>query len=529
MPARQWMCSTCLVLALLAPGISPAPARPISLPTADLVAPSPPPDPPAAYVEPETTGPSPVPDWAAYGGQAGAGFGIANSAGDVNGDGYSDIIVGAYAYDHGEVNEGAAFLFYGSPNGLQNTPGWMSESNQSGAQFGIAVSTAGDVNGDGYDDVVIGARSFTNSIDRQGKAYLFYGSPSGLGAAPGWTALGETWAAYFGNVVGSAGDVNGDGYSDIIVGSHGFDGGLGWAQGRAYVWCGSPSGPHAAPCWVATGEQGSGYFAYTGTGSAGDVNGDGYSDVIVSAAAYSADQAGEGRAYLYYGSASGLMPAPGWSVEGNQAGAHLGYGWPAAGDVNGDGYADVILGAPLFDAGEHDEGAALLYHGGPAGPSAIADWRAESNQADANLGVSVGPAGDLNRDGYADVVVGAYRYDGGETDEGAAFVYYGSAAGLKASPDLTIEANQADANLGGSAGTAGDVNGDGYSDLIVNAGGYDSSQTDEGGTFVYHGRPAFPQWFWHHEAEDAPRTGSMQRGTDTGGASACYYVYDTVP
>ena len=235
--------------------------------------------------------------------------------------------------------------------------------------------------------------------------------------------------------------------------------------------------------------QGSDYFAYTGTGTAGDVNGDGYGDVIVSAAEYSADQAEEGRAYLYYGSASGLMSTPGWTVEGNQAVAHLGYGWPAAGDVNGDGYADIILGAPLFDAGGHDEGAALLYYGGPAGPSATADWRVEGSQADANFGVSARPAGDLNGDGYADVVVGAYRYDSGETDEGAAFVYYGSAAGLKAVPGLTIEANQAAAHLGDGAGTAGDVNGDGYSDLIVNAGGYDSGYTDEGAAFVYHGGP----------------------------------------
>ena len=220
----------------------------------------------------------------------------------MNGDGYADVIVGAYLYDHGEGDEGAAFLFYGSPDGLESTPAWIGESNQSGAQFGIAVSTAGDVNGDGYSDVIVGARYFTNTVYRQGKAYLFYGSPAGLGPTPGWTALGEMSTAYFGNIVGSAGDVNGDGYSDIIVDSYTFDGGLGWAQGRVYVWCGSSSGLPSAPCWTTTGEQGGSYLS---TGAAGDVNGDGYGDVIVAATEYSADQTGEGRAYLYFGRRAG--------------------------------------------------------------------------------------------------------------------------------------------------------------------------------------------------------------------------------
>ena len=181
------------------------------------------------------------------------------------------------------------------------------------------------------------------------------------------------------------------------------------------------------------------------------------------------------------------MTTPGWVVESNQAGAVLGYGRPAAGDVNGDGYADVILGAPLFDAGEQDEGAAFLYYGGPAGPSTTADWRVEGNQSGAQFGITVGTAGDVNGDGYADIVVGAHRYDGGQTDEGAAFIYFGSATGPNTQPTRVIEGNQASVYLGKIAGTAGDVNGDGYSDLIVGAQHYSGGQTDEGAAFVYYG------------------------------------------
>jgi hypothetical protein len=152
--------------------------------------------------------------WKAEGNQHGAHFGNSvDTAGDVNGDGYDDVIVGSYQYDNGQRNEGRAFVSYGSASGLSLTPDWTAESDQIGAWFGFSVGTAGDVNGDGYDDVIVGAIS-------TGHAYVYYGSASGLSLTPDWTAESNQALAYFGSSVGTAGDVNGDGYADVIVGSY---------------------------------------------------------------------------------------------------------------------------------------------------------------------------------------------------------------------------------------------------------------------------------------------------------------------
>ena len=182
-----------------------------------------------------------------------------------------------------------------------------------------------------------------------------------------------------------------------------------------------------------------------------------------------------------------LATSPSWTAESDQNNAFFGVSVGTAGDVNGDGYSDVIVGAFNFDNGQTDEGRAYVYHGSATGLSATAAWTAESNQATAYFGWSVGTAGDANGDGYSDVIVGAYGYDNGQTEEGRAYVYHGSATGLSASAAWTAESNQASANFGFSVGAAGDVNGDGYSDVIVGARLYDNGQTDEGRAYVYHG------------------------------------------
>jgi hypothetical protein len=231
-------------------------------------------------------------------------------------------------------------------------------------------------------------------------------------------------------------------------------------EGRAFVYLGSASGLASGAAWAAEPNQANAYFGCA-VASAGDVNGDGFGDVIVGANAFDNGEPDEGRAFVYFGAVSGLSATAAWAAESDQANAQFGTSVASAGDVNGDGYGDVIVGAPSFDNGQTDEGRAFVYFGSASGLSTTAVWTADSDQATASFGTSVASAGDVNGDGYGDVIVGAPFFDNGQTDEGRAFVYFGSASGLSTAATWTDESEQAGAQFGISVASAGDVNGDG--------------------------------------------------------------------
>jgi len=215
---------------------------------------------------------------------------------------------------------------------------WSYESDLASAQFGFSVSVAGDVNGDGYSDVIVGAPYYGTD----GRAFVFHGSATGLSSTPDWFKDGEdvgVLASNFGYSVASAGEVNDDSISDVIIGAPGYDNG----RGKAYVFHGSGTGLSATADWTAVGGEINDNFGNS-VSCAGDVNGDGYSDVIVGAYDYN-----NGRAYVFHGSSSsGLSTSPDSTVYTEGTNADLGYSVSTAGDVNGDGYSDVIIGAPRY-------------------------------------------------------------------------------------------------------------------------------------------------------------------------------------
>ncbi|MEE9269195.1 MAG: FG-GAP-like repeat-containing protein [Candidatus Krumholzibacteria bacterium] len=432
-----------------------------------------------------------IPSWTAEGDQAFATFGWSvTGAGDVDNDGYDDVIVGAPLLDGSLPDEGQAFVFLGDAGGLALLPVWNPTGGQSFANFGWSVAGAGDVNNDGYDDVIVGAPFYFNGQVREGRAFVYHGGIGGPSPGAAWTAEGNQDEANFGWLVASAGDVNNDGFADVIVGAPLYSNGE-VEEGRAYVYHGGSLGLAAGHAWLAEGDQASANFGWS-VASAGDVNGDGFDDVIVGVPQYTNGETEEGRAYVYLGGSGGLATTPAWTVEGDQAFANLGYSVAGAGDVDNDGFADVIVGAYRYDNGESNEGRAYVYLGSGSGLATTPTWTAEGDQAFASFGRSVAGAGDANRDGFADVIVGAYQYDGGELNEGRAYVYLGSGSGLDTTPIWTGESDQNLAWFGYSVAGAGDVNQSGYSDIIIGVPHAANPESNEGQALVFHGFDVVP-------------------------------------
>jgi hypothetical protein len=422
------------------------------------------------------------------GNQANAWLGYREtSVGDVNGDGYDDVIVSAYGYDdNGLQDQGAVFLYLGTAHGLSATPAAKLESNQAGAAFGRSVASAGDVNGDGYADVIIGAHLYSDGESEEGAAFLYLGSATGLSTTPAAILEGNQASAWFGYSVASAGDVNGDGYSDVIVGAFKYDDNGLQDQGAAFVYLGSPSGISTTPVAILECNQANASFGIS-VANVGDVNGDGYSDVMVGAIYYNNGHTEEGAVFLYAGSASGLSTTPVWQQSAGQDYAFMGTRI-SSGDINGDGYSDVVVGSFLYDNTLSDEGAVFVYYGSPTGLPAAPDVLLTGGQAGAWFGYGVSIVGDINGDGYSDLVVGAPLYDdNGNVDEGAAFVYLGSASGIAAEPVATLESNVAGSSFGDGIAGAGDINGDGIDDFMVGASLYSGGKSAEGALFVYLG------------------------------------------
>ena len=421
----------------------------------------------------------PTPTWSAEGEQPGAGLGTSvGAAGDVNGDGFGDLIVGEPNYNDPnlpDTNEGRALVYLGSAAGPSLDAAWTAGGVR--AHFGAAVASAGDVNGDGFGDVLVGEPdAFLSEIPGsppsfQGQVSLYLGSPSGLASAPALT-LHDGNFARFGAAVASAGDVNGDGFSDVIIGAPGQN-----RIGQAFVYLGSPSGLSTTPAWSASGEpQNIAEFGHAVAG-AGDVNGDGFGDVIVGEPFLPGPGGCPiGRAFVYFGSSQGLSTAPGWVMDGdgncfNLNPSPFGSHVASAGDVDGDGYGDILVGGARFGT--------LLFHGSPAGPSHTPAWT--------GYGIAE-TAGDVDGDRYGDVVLGTSAYSNGQQAEGAIFIYLGSRTGLSANPALVLESDQAGANLGNAVGSAGDTDGDGRGNVIAGAYLYDGRRgADSGAAFLLFG------------------------------------------
>ncbi|MBI4405633.1 MAG: FG-GAP repeat protein [Deltaproteobacteria bacterium] len=412
---------------------------------------------------------------------------------DFDGDGYSDVIVGAGSSSISGSGRGIAYIYSGSSSGVSTSvartltyPG-----SDNGANFGYSVAKTGDVNGDGYGDVLVGAYLSAISGTNRGIAYLYLGSSSGVSNSPyrTFTYPGSDNNAYFGISVSAAGDVNADGYADLLVGSPGSNS----SKGVVYVYHGSSVGPSTTPNGTLSysGSDSGAFFGYP-VSWAGDVNNDGYADIIVGSFQSDISAADKGAAFVYHGSSGSLSTSPSTTLAypGSDASPLFGYSVAGAGDINNDGYSDVVVGAPGSDMDGTDQGAVFVHRGSVTGVSGTAVQSLFYPATDsANFGKFIVGGFDVNKDGYADVAVTAYLSGIVGPTRGAVFVYHGSAGTYASSADqiLLYPGSDDAAAFGGSIGFAGDVNGDTYGDIIVGSQAANGTGTDLGISYVFHG------------------------------------------
>ena len=438
-----------------------------------------------------------------------------SSAGDINGDGYDDLIIGAHYADNNGSNSGSSYVVFGTGNAFASTVNLSTLDGTNGFRLdgvaaedfsGTTVSSAGDINGDGYDELIIGAYGADPNGDFSGSSYVVFGSGnafastvnlSTLNGTTGFRLDGEAVLDESGYSVSSAGDVNGDGYDDLIIGANHADPN-GSASGSSYVVFGKASA-FASTVNLSTldgtngfrldGEAASDISGYP-VSSAGDINGDGYDDLIIGAAYADINGSSSGSSYVVFGSGNAFAPTVnlstldgtnGLRLDGEAASDVSGFSVSSAGDINGDGYDDLIIGALDADINGSNSGSSYVVYGGAKwGASAQAGTVGDDTVTGTAIADSlIGGEGNDILSGLADndILKGGSGTDSLDGGAGADDFYGGGNLDT-----FILEAGDSVLSFGGT-GDAGTVTGyDTIHDFDTGNGTFNSETIDTVGT-----------------------------------------------
>jgi hypothetical protein len=439
------------------------------------------------------------------------------AAGDINGDGLDDFIIGAVRADPpGASNGGNSYVVFGKTDtsNVQLTAivagngGFVIHGRAANEYLGTSVAGAGDINGDGLNDLIVGIKygSPVEGGANSGRSYVVFGKTdtssvfaSNLALGIGGFAInGQSSNDFSGRSVASAGDVNGDGLADLIIGAHSADPTSGANAGRSYVVFGKTSTTSVNLSAVAAGTSGfviNGQSAndYSGrsVASAGDVNGDGLADLIIGAnGAAPTSGANAGRSYVVFGktTTTGIelsavtAGSGGFVISGQCAGDSSGISVSSAGDINGDGLNDLIVGANLADPFAANIAGRSYVVFGKTNTTAIelsnvaegnGGFAINGESANNFSGYSVASAGDVNGDGLADLMVGAFSASPpSRSSGGRSYVIFGSTSNAFVRSQVDQLGSNGDDTLTGTSAAETLVGGAG-NDTLIGAGGAD--------------------------------------------------------
>lgn len=381
---------------------------------------------------------------------------------DVNGDGWADV---AAATGDG-VGTPQVQVHHGGLGGIAMTPSRVLDTTAPYESFGWRLSAGGDINGDGFVDLLVSAPSAVVGGMRVGQVRVYFGGVTGVSAIPTNALMGEQVDAQFGREIAPAGDVNGDGYADVVVGTI-FATSAGRTQaGRMWLYLGGPSGLQPMPARTWDGATTQAFFGNQVVGL-GDVNGDRLGDIAASAP-YANERSLElnGAAYVFLGSRSTLAMDAATVLPGPTSGASFSEGIAFVGDVTGDGYADFAVGGRGVSPTPSYAGTVQLFVGSAGGIAASAVSTVNGSEQNARWFDAIRSLGDVNGDGRADVGLGYTPTSG--LPGGALLIYFGRTTGLPSMADSTMLGDAMAGTVWGSLPSlGGHWDDDGLADVLI--------------------------------------------------------------